>query len=118
MQKTGNLTFLDHTGYTNERFMDLVNDMDIVYTDSWVDMEFFNNPKFIEFKNERIQKMMPFQLNSELLSSSKVKIMHDMPIHPGYEISRDIIEKNIEIILQQAENRKHAQKSILLYLCH
>lgn len=96
--------------------MELVNDMDIIYTDSWVDMEFFNNPEFIDFKNERIEKMMPFQLNGKLLSDSKAKIMHDMPIHAGYEIGRDMIEKNIEIILQQAENRKHAQKAILLSL--
>ncbi len=115
-EKTGNLYLLNHIEYTGEKLLNLVNDMDIIYTDSWVDMEFFNNPEFAEFKNERIEKMMPFQLNNKLLSNSKAKIMHDMPIHPGYEISRDMIEKNIEIILQQAENRKHAQKAILLYL--
>ncbi|MDI9475803.1 MAG: hypothetical protein ACOX0L_02840 [Natronincolaceae bacterium] len=115
-EKTGNLYLLDYTEYTGDRLLELVNDMDIIYTDSWVDMEFFNNPEFIDFKNERIEKMMPFQLNGKLLSDSKAKIMHDMPIHAGYEIGRDMIEKNIEIILQQAENRKHAQKAILLSL--
>ncbi|HZK57499.1 MAG TPA: ornithine carbamoyltransferase, partial [Clostridia bacterium] len=58
----------------------------------------------------------PFQLNSKLLSNSKAKIMHDMPIHTGYEISRNMVEKNIEVILQQAENRKHVQKAVLLSL--
>ncbi|HZX21015.1 MAG TPA: ornithine carbamoyltransferase [Clostridia bacterium] len=115
-KKTGNLYLLNHTGYIGEKLLGLVGDMDVIYTDSWVDMEFFNNSEFAEFKNERIEKMMPFQLNSELLSDSKAKIMHDMPIHAGYEIDRDMIEKNIEIILQQAENRKHAQKAILLSL--
>ena len=117
-KETGNLYLLNHVEYTGKKLLGLVNDMDIIYTDSWVDMEFFNNPKFLDFKNERIEKMMPFQLNNELLSGSKAKIMHDMPIHAGYEISRDMIEKNIEIILQQAENRKHAQKAILLSLLH
>ncbi len=115
-EKTGNLHLLNHVEYTGEKLLNLVNDMDIIYTDSWVDMEFFNNSEFVEFKNERIEKMMPFQLNSELLSGSKAKIMHDMPIHAGYEISREMIEKNIEVILQQAANRKHVQKAILLYL--
>lgn len=115
-EKTGNLFLLDHTEYTGKKFLNLVNDMDIIYTDSWVDMEFFNNSKFTDFKNERIQKMMPFQLNSKLLSNSKAKIMHDMPIHTGYEISRNMVEKNIEVILQQAENRKHVQKAVLLSL--
>ncbi len=115
-EKTGNLYLLDHTEYTKEKAMDLANGMDVIYTDSWVDMEFFNNPEFTDLKNKRIEKMMPFQLNSELLSDSGAKIMHDMPIHSGYEISRDMIEKNIETILQQAENRKHAQKAILLHL--
>ncbi len=115
-EKTGNLHLLNHTEYIDGKLLDLVNDMDIIYTDSWVDMEFFNNSEFMEFKNERIDEMMPFQLNSELLSGSEAKIMHDMPIHAGYEISREMIEKNIEVILQQAANRKHVQKAIMLYL--
>lgn len=115
-EKIGNLHLLNHTEYIDGKLLDLVNDMDIIYTDSWVDMEFFNNSEFMEFKNERIDEMMPFQLNSELLSDSKAKIMHDMPIHAGYEISREMIEKNIEVILQQASNRKHVQKAIMLYL--
>ncbi|MCK9268331.1 MAG: ornithine carbamoyltransferase [Alkaliphilus sp.] len=115
-EETGNLHLLNHVEYTGEKLLDLVNDMDIIYTDSWVDMEFFNNSEFTEFKSERIEKMMPFQLNSKLLSGSRAKIMHDMPIHAGYEISREMIEKNIGVILQQAANRKHVQKAIMLYL--
>ena len=91
-EKTGNLHLLNHIEHTGKKLLNLVNHMDIIYTDSWVDMEFFSNSEFIEFKNERIEKMMPFQLNNELLSHSGAKIMHDMPIHAGYEISRDIIE--------------------------
>jgi len=39
--------------------------------------------------------------------------MHDMPIHAGYEISREVIEQHLETILQQAENRKWAQMAVL-----
>jgi len=93
-----------------------VKDADIVYTDTWVDMEFINNPEFAEMKEERIDKMVPFQINAGLLKGTKAKVMHDMPIHAEYEISREVVEANIDTILQQAENRKWAQMAILLTL--
>lgn len=89
---------------------------DYVYTDTWVDMEFFNDPKFQKEKEERIRMMMPYQLNSQLLKDSKAKIMHDMPIHAGYEITREIVESENSIIFKQAENRLDAQKAIILKL--
>ena len=42
--------------------------------------------------------------------------MHDMPIHPGYEIAEDMIEHEKSIIYDQAENRLDAQKAIMLRL--
>jgi ornithine carbamoyltransferase len=42
--------------------------------------------------------------------------MHDMPIHPGYEISADLVESPRSIIYRQAENRMHAQQALLLHL--
>ncbi len=87
---------------------------DVVYTDTWVDMEYFIDPKFEAEKNRRIEKMLPFQLNEALLKGSKALIMHDMPIHPGYEIDRWAIESPNSIIFDQAENRLHAEKAVLL----
>jgi ornithine carbamoyltransferase len=87
-----------------------------IYTDTWVDMEFFNDPAYKEEKEKRIQEMMPYQINLELLKNFKVKIMHDMPIHPGYEISREAVKDPRSIIFQQAENRLDAQKAIILRL--
>jgi ornithine carbamoyltransferase len=89
---------------------------DVVYTDAWVDMEFFLDPKFAEEKKRRIDKMLPYQLNEELLKNSNALIMHDMPIHTGYEISRGAIESPKSIIFDQAENRLHAEKAVLLTL--
>ena len=89
---------------------------DVIYTDTWVDMEYFLDPKFEEEKKRRIAKMLPFQLNEELLRDSNALIMHDMPIHPGYEISRWAIESPHSIIFDQAENRLHAEKAALLTL--
>jgi ornithine carbamoyltransferase len=93
-----------------------VEDADFVYTDTWVDMEFFLDPKFKEAKEKRIKLMMPYQINKQLLKNSKAYIMHDMPIHRGYEISEDIIGSSNSIIYQQSENRLHTAKTILLTL--
>ncbi|KPV62890.1 MAG: Ornithine carbamoyltransferase [Candidatus Bathyarchaeota archaeon BA2] len=93
-----------------------VKDCDIVYTDTWVDMEFFLDPKFKEEKEKRIKLMMPYQVNKELLKGSEALIMHDMPIHRGYEISADVIESPNSIIYDQSENRLYSAKGILLKL--
>ena len=93
-----------------------VKDADFVYTDTWVDMEFFQDPKFAAEKEKRIKLMMPFQINKELLEGSNAYIMHDMPIHRGYEISADIIESPKSIIYEQSENRLYSAKAILLKL--
>jgi ornithine carbamoyltransferase len=93
-----------------------VNHSEYVYTDTWVDMEFFNDPSYQQKKKERIETMLPYQLNSELLKNSKAKIMHDMPIHAGYEITREVVESEKSIIFQQSENRLDAQKAIILRL--
>jgi len=90
-----------------------VKDADIVYTDTWVDMEFFLDPKFKEEKEKRTKLMMPYQINKQLMRGSSALIMHDMPIHRGYEISADVIESTNSIIYDQSENRLHSAKGIL-----
>jgi len=93
-----------------------VLDADFVYTDTWVDMEFFLDPKFKEEKEKRLKLMMPYQINKELMKGSKAYIMHDMPIHRGYEINADVINSPKSVIYQQAENRLHTAKAVLLRL--
>jgi ornithine carbamoyltransferase len=93
-----------------------VKDADVVYTDTWVDMEFFLDPKFKEEKEKRIRLMMPYQINKELLKDSSALVMHDMPIHRGYEISGEIVESERSIIYEQSENRLYTAKGILLKL--
>ena len=93
-----------------------VKDADFVYTDTWIDMEFFTDPKFAAEKEKRIKLMMPYQINAELLKGSDAYIMHDMPIHRGYEISAEAIENPKSVIYEQAENRLYSAKAILLKL--
>ena len=93
-----------------------VKDADFVYTDTWIDMEFFTDPKFAEEKEKRLKQMMPYQINAELLKGSSAYVMHDMPIHRGYEISPETIENPKAVIYEQAENRLYSAKAILLKL--
>jgi len=93
-----------------------VADMDVLYTDTWVDMEFFNNPAYQQQKEETLSKMMPYQINKELLEGSNAKVMHDMPMHVGFEISQEVVDDNLDLILDQAENRRHAEKAVMVTL--
>jgi ornithine carbamoyltransferase len=91
-----------------------VEDCDVVYTDTWVDMEFFLDPQFKKEKEKRVKLMLPYQVNKMLLKgNSDALIMHDMPIHRGYEISEDIIDSPSSVIYLQSENRLHSAKAIL-----
>jgi len=114
--KTGNFIDVGRGAPQIQDIRDLVKEKHVVYTDTWVDMEFINDKKFEALKNERIAKMLPFQINKELLKGSRAIVMHDMPIHAGYEISREAVEQHMPTILQQAENRKWAQMAVLMTL--
>jgi ornithine carbamoyltransferase len=111
---TGRLRQLEVSEMNPAAFRALVRQVDVVYTDTWVDMEFFHNPAYAAEKERRLGLMMPFQLNEALLDGCSCRVMHDMPMHPGVEITRGVIEAHMGTILQQAENRRHAQKGVLV----
>jgi ornithine carbamoyltransferase len=100
---------------TNEQ-KPAIKDADAVYTDTWVDMELFFDPEFTKEKERRFKIFMPYRLDKKLLKHSNALVMHDMPMHVGYEITRDVVESKKSIIFDQAENRLHMQKAILLTL--
>ena len=89
---------------------------DFVYTDTWIDMEFFTDPKFAAEKEKRLKLMMPYQVNKALLTGSSACVMHDMPIHRGYEIAGELVEDARSVIYEQSANRLYAAKAILLKL--
>lgn len=91
-------------------------DADFIYTDTWIDMEYFTDSKFAVEKEKRLKQMMPYQINSTLLKNGKTYVMHDMPIHRGFEIAPDLIQNQKSVIYQQAENRLYSAKAILLTL--
>jgi ornithine carbamoyltransferase len=93
-----------------------VKDADFVYTDTWVDMEFFTDLKFAQEKEKRVKMMLPYQINKELLEKSGAYVMHVMPIHRGYEITAEVIASPKSVIYQQSENRLYSAEAILLGL--
>lgn len=105
---TGKLTVTDDPA--------AVQEADVVYTDTWVDMENFHNPDYAEEKERRLALMMPYQLNEAMFNGANPYVMHDMPVHPGLEIAEELIESERSLIYDQAENRLHVEKALLLHL--
>ncbi|MDD5561870.1 MAG: ornithine carbamoyltransferase [Candidatus Omnitrophica bacterium] len=89
-----------------------VNSAQVVYTDVWASMgqeEEINKRKVI-FKD--------FQINAKLLAGAtkNVLVMHCLPAHRGEEITDEVMESRNSIVFDQAENRMHVQKAILIKL--
>ena len=116
VRTTKNLEFYGYPKVTPEKLKELVDEADIVYTDTWVDMEFSNDPAFQGLTEKRVAIMETFSVTSALLKDSHALVMHDMPIHAGYEIEREVVERHLETILCQAENRRHVAKGIFMHL--
>ena len=64
---------------------------------------------------EKLAAMMPFQVNSELMALAKpdAKFLHCLPAHREEEVTSDVIDGPQSLIWPEAENRLHAQKSVL-----
>jgi ornithine carbamoyltransferase len=102
----------------NPDMEDAVKNADILYTDTWVNMEFFNDPKFASEKARREKVFMPYQLNRSFLEMAGPDAcsMHDMPAHIGYEIDEYALRGPRSLAFDQAENRMWAQMALLIKL--
>jgi ornithine carbamoyltransferase len=66
---------------------------------------------------EKRQVMAPFQVNSALVEKAKTDalFLHCLPAHVGDEVTEKVFEGSASVVFDEAENRIHAQKSILLW---
>jgi ornithine carbamoyltransferase len=99
-----------------DNLREAVLESDVVYTDTWLDMEFFNDERFGQEKERRIRLFEPYQLNRQVLEGSEALVMHCLPAHRGYEIESELVDDPRSVVIEQAENRLHSQKAVLLKL--
>ncbi|MEE9324403.1 MAG: ornithine carbamoyltransferase, partial [Dehalococcoidia bacterium] len=85
---------------------------DVIYTDVWTSMG-----QEAEAEQRR-RDFAQYQVNTELLSLSKkdALFMHPLPAHHGEEIQEGILDHSQSVVFDQAENRLHIQKALLLHL--
>ncbi|WP_435200178.1 ornithine carbamoyltransferase [Qipengyuania sp. 902] len=83
---------------------------DIVVTDTWVSMG-------QEHVHNKLAAMLPFQVDAALMAHAKpdARFLHCLPAHVGDEVSEEVFEGEQSVVFDEAENRIHAQKSILLW---
>ena len=90
-----------------------VDGADVVTTDSWTSMGQENDGK------DRVGPFRPFQVNTELLAKTgkdDTIVLHDLPAHRGWEITDEVIDGPASAVWDEAENRLHAQKALLVWL--
>lgn len=89
-----------------------VEGADVVYTDVWTSMG-------QEAEREtRLKAFMPYQVNAEVMAMANpdAVFMHCLPAHRGEEVSNEVIEGKQSIVFDEAENRLHAHKAIMVTL--
>lgn len=84
---------------------------DIVYTDSWMS---YSIPT--KEKNKRVKALFKYQVDEKVMAKANKKaiFMHCLPADKGYEVLGDVFDSKQSVVFDQAENRLHMQKAILL----
>ncbi len=83
---------------------------DIVVTDTWVSMG-------QDHVHNKLAAMAPFQVSGKLMDGAKAdaRFLHCLPAHVGEEVTEEVFESDRSVVFDEAENRIHAQKSVLLW---
>ncbi len=91
---------------------DAARDADVIVTDTWVSMGDENE------RDERLRAFKGYTVDEHLLklASPDARVLHCLPAHRGEEISGEVIDGDQSLVWEEAENRLHAQKALLLSL--
>jgi ornithine carbamoyltransferase len=91
---------------------DAVRDADVIVTDTWISMGEENERK------ARLEAFRGYTVDEHLLklASPDARVLHCLPAHRGEEISNGVIDGNQSLVWDEAENRLHAQKALLIKL--
>jgi ornithine carbamoyltransferase len=89
-----------------------IENADVIYTDTWISMGQEGD------REQRLEAFQRYQVNDRLLAFApgNALVMHCLPAHRGEEITDAVLDGPRSLILEQAENRLHAQKAIILNL--
>jgi ornithine carbamoyltransferase len=91
--------------------LDAAKGVDAIYTDTWLSMGDKADPAVIE------QTFRPYQINTQVMRQLAVKyFMHCLPAHREHEVTSDVLDSDVSLVLLQAENRMHAQNAVLISL--
>ncbi len=99
--------------YLTEDPYEAVKGADVIYTDTFVSMG------MEEEAQDRLKTFLPkYQVTMDLVKSTgkETVFMHCLPAHRGHEVTDEVIDSEYSIVYDQAENRLHTQKTIILYL--
>ena len=93
--------------------IEAAKDADIIYTDSWMSYHIKE-----EDEEKRVKIFEPYQVNTELMKHAKQDaiFMNCLPAKRGYEQTAEVIDGSQSVVFDQAENRLHMQKAIMLTL--
>jgi ornithine carbamoyltransferase len=103
---------LRHGGTVTHDPIEAVKDADAVYTDTWTSMGQEREAA------KRKRDFKDYQVNRELMKHAKrdAVVMHCLPAHRGEEITDGVIDGPQSVVLEQAENRLHAKKAVMVWL--
>ena len=91
-------------------------DVDVIITDTWFSMG-DGSDKDEKAKKEKAEILKNYQVNSDLMKLAKPNAIftHCLPAYRGYEVTSEVIDSDISAVFDEAQNRLHAQKAILLW---
>jgi ornithine carbamoyltransferase len=87
-------------------------DSDVVATDTWISMGQESE------KDQKLKEFAGYTLDRELMSIAKPSaiVLHCLPAYRGYEIAAEVLDGPQSVVWDQAENRLHAQKALMVWL--